>query len=446
MSINRRALALLAAGGALALVTACGGGGSEPATNESAGGSASGPATLNLWTWTGAPGKTAMQRAIDAYTKAHPNVTVKNTEIAQNDFKAKVPLALNGGEQIDVLAVQPNLFADQIKDQLLPVSSWQKDMPAGTMDKFQPLALTQNKKLYSDGQLYSVPLGMSGSAVGYYNAQMLDELGVQPPQTWAEMAALAKTLKEKKPGVSVAAMPAGTDSWFQDEFLLTLVGQNDKGFFDNVRYNNGQWNTASYVQGLKDLQKIYADGGLDKNMIDADYAKAEEAFATGKAAILFNGTWDSVLLSPSYREANKIGLKDVGAMPVPAVGDPSTRSLRSFLDVTMGVPKTAKYPKEAADFIAYITTGEGVNEWAKDLGLIPALQGWTAPEGSVKSDAEKTGLKTVQDLIANPHSDRNNLSAFSAEVGKGVLSVIGGADPAEAAQKMQDDLDSGKFS
>ncbi|MEO3853826.1 extracellular solute-binding protein [Acrocarpospora sp. B8E8] len=445
MNINRRTFALLAAGGALALATACGGT-PDPAASGPATEAATGPVTLNLWTWAGAPGGAAMQRAIDAYTKDHPNITIKNNEIAQQDFKAKVPLALNAGEQIDVLAVQPSLFAEQIKDQLLAVSAWEKDLPAGTMAKFQPLSLEQNKKLYSDGQLYSVPFGLSGSVVGFYNAALLKEIGVEPPQTFADMASLATVLKEKKPGVAVAVMPSGADSWFQDEFALTLVGQQDKDFFNNVRYNNGPWNTPSYVQGLTALQKIYQDGGLDKNLIDVDYAKAEETFATGKAAMIFNGTWDSVLLSPAYRAANKIALTDVGALPVPAVSDPATRSLRSFLDVTMGIPKTTKHPMEAADFIAYITTGAGVDQWAKELGLIPAIQDWAAPEGALDSDAEKAGLKTIQDLIANPHGDRNNLSAFSAEVGKGVLKVIGGGDPAEAAQKMQDDLDSGKFS
>jgi raffinose/stachyose/melibiose transport system substrate-binding protein len=440
MTISRRAFAALAVGCALSLTAACSGGSSSTSKE-----SATGPVTLNLWTWTGAPGGEAMQRAIAAYTKAHPNVTIKNTEVAADGFKAKVPLALNGGQQIDVLAVQPNLFADQIKNQLLPLSSWEKDMPAGTLAKFQPLAVQQNKKLYSDGRLYSVPFGMSGSAVGFYNAAVLKEVGVQPPQTFADMAALAKILKVKKPGVSVAVMPSGTDSWFQDEFALTIAGQNDKNFFDNVRYHNGKWDTPAYVQALTSLQKIYADGGLDKNVIDIDLAKVEEMFATGKAAIMFNGSWDSTLLSPAFRKANKIVLTDVGAMPVPAVSDPSTRSLRSFLDVTMGIPKTTKHPKEAADFIAYITAGAGVDQWAKNLGLIPAVQGWTAPEGTLTSTDEKAGLKTIQDLIASPHGDRNNLSAFSAAVGKRVLKVIGGSDPAKAAKDMQDDLDSGKF-
>ncbi|KAA2260676.1 extracellular solute-binding protein [Solihabitans fulvus] len=439
MTISRMTFAVLAAGVVMSLAAACSNSGSGTDA------STTGPITLKLWTWTGAPGGEAMKRAIDAYTKDHPNVTITNTEVAAADFKAKVPLALKGGEQIDVLAVQPSLFAEQIKDQLLPVSAWEKDMPSGTMNKFQPLALEQNKKLYSDGQLYSVPFGLSGSAVGFYNAALLKELGVQPPQTFTDMAALAKTLKDKKPGVAVAVMPSGADSWFQDEFALTLAGQNDKDFFNNVRYHNGKWDTPAYEQALTSLRKIYADGGLDKNVIDVDYAGAEEKFATGKAAILFNGTWDSTLLSPDFRKANKIALTSVGAMPVPAVSDPSARSLRSFLDVTMGIPKTAKYSKEAADFIAYVTTGAGADLWSKNLGLFPAVQGWTARTGDPSFADEEAGAKTIQALLTSPHSDRNNMSAFSAEVGKKVLKVIGGSDPATAAKEMQDDLDSGKF-
>lgn len=440
MHVSRRAITALAAGCALlSVATACSGSGGS-GTDD-----AGGKVTLNLWTWTGAPGGPALRRALDSYQGLHPNVTVKVNEIAADDFKAKAPLALNGGQSIDVLAVQPNQFAQEVSSKLLPVTAWQKYLPAGTLDTYEPLALDQNKKLFSDGKLYSLPFGISGSAVGFYNAALLKEIGVQPPQTWADMANLAKVLKQKKPGVAVAALPAGSDAWFQDEFVLTLVGQQDKDFFDNVRYGKGKWDTPSYVQALTDYQKIFADGGLDKNLLDVNLADSEKAFDSGKAAIMFNGSWDSTLLSADYRKANKIDVADVGVLPVPATGDPSTRSLRSFLDVTMGIPKASSHPEEAADLIAYLTTGAGVNDWAKDLGLLPAVKGWQPPAGVLTSDAGKTGLQTIQRLLAEPHSDRNNMSAFSDEVGKKVEKVAGGGNPSSAAKDMQKDLDSGKY-
>jgi len=288
---------------------------------------------------------------------------------------------------------------------------------------------------------------VSGSAVGYYNVSILNQLGVQPPQTWADVANIAKLLKAKMPGVAPVVMPGGTtDSWFQDEFILTLVGQSDPNFFNNVRYDKGKWDTPSYVAALTAYQNLYKTGALTKDVDDLGYTPAMTAFFSGKAAMVFNGSWESTMLSEAYRAANKINISNIGVIPVPALGDPSTRSLRSFLDITMGIPKTAKHVKEAADFIAYISAGAGVNMWASTLGEIPAVTGWQVPAGTLGTPEEQAGFKTIEALIANPHSDRNNLSAFSSDVGTKAETLINGGDPAKVAAQMQTDLDSGRYS
>jgi raffinose/stachyose/melibiose transport system substrate-binding protein len=417
---------------------------SAPASSAAAAGP---QVTLNLETWSGAPGKDQMAKAIAGYEQLHPNIKIVDTDIASDDFKAKVPLALSAGQEIDVLAVQPNAFADQIKSDLLPLSAWQADLPANTMSAFTPLSVQQNAKLYTDGNVYSIPFAVSGSAVGYYNVDILNKLGVQPPQTWADVANIAKLLKAKMPGVAPVVMPGGTtDSWFQDEFILTLVGQSDPNFFNNVRYDKGKWDTPSYVAALTAYQNLYKTGALTKDVDDLGYTPAMTAFFSGKAAMVFNGSWESTMLSEAYRSANKINISNIGVIPVPAVGDPSTRSLRSFLDITMGIPKTAKHVQEAADFIAYISAGAGVNLWASTLGEIPAVNGWQVPAGALGTPEEQAGFKTIQNLIANPHSDRNNLSAFSSDVGTKAETLINGGDPAKVAASMQSDLDSGRYS
>jgi raffinose/stachyose/melibiose transport system substrate-binding protein len=399
-----------------------------------------------MWTWAGAPGKAALTISINSYEKLHPNVKIVDTELASDAFKAKVPLALNSGKSIDILAVQPNLFASQVQSQLLPLSQWQGDLPPGTMSKFTALSLEQSKKLFTGGQVYSVPMAVSGSAVCYDNVDLLNSVGASVPKTWADMATLGKLLAQKKPGVATMVMPSGSDSWFLDEFVLTLAGQQDANFFNNVRYNKGKWDTPSYVSALTAYQNFFKTGALSKNVTDLDYNDAMTAFYSGKAAIVCNGTWASSMLSESFRAANKINIKNIGVLPVPAIGDPSTRSLRSFLDVTMGIPKSSKNVKAAADFIGYLTAGDGVNGWASQLGEIPAVNGWQAPAGTMATPEEQAGFTEIENLIAHPHSDRNNLSAFSAAVGARILDVINGADPADTAKKMQDDLDSGKYS
>jgi ABC-type glycerol-3-phosphate transport system substrate-binding protein len=419
---------------------------SAPATSAAAPPSAGGAkVTLEMSSWSGAPGKDALERAIKSYEALHPNITIVDNEVSSDDFKAKIPLELNSGQAIDVLAVQPNLFASQIQSKLLPETAW-TGFDQSSLSKFSAQTLAQNKKLFTDGQLYSIPMALSGSAVGYYNVDLLNKLGVQPPQTWADVAKLATLLKAKDPGVTPVVMPSGSDSWFLDEFVLTLVGQSDPTFFNDVRYNKGKWDTPSYVSALTAYQGLFKSGAIDKSTTDLAYANAMSTFFSGKAAMVFSGSWESTMLSEAYRKANKINIANIGVLPVPALTDPSQRSLRSFLDVTLGIPKASKHVAEAAAFIQYLSTGAGVNDWASTLGEIPALTGWAPAAGVLGTPEEQAGFTEIEKLIANPHSDRNNLSAFSGDVGNKILTVINGADPAKVAKQMQSDLDSGKYS
>jgi raffinose/stachyose/melibiose transport system substrate-binding protein len=241
-------------------------------------------------------------------------------------------------------------------------------------------------------------------------------------------------------------MPAGsTDGWFLDEFTLTLVGQSDPDFFDTVRYDNGKWDTPAYVAALTELKNLYATGALDKNVLDLGYTDATDLFYKGQSAILFNGSWESGDLSAAYRQANKINISNVGAMGVPT-SDGSAPSLRSFLDITLGIPKTCKNVEVAADFIAYTTAGDGVPLWANSLGEIPALNGWSPASSALATPQAVQGYALLQDLIAHPHSDRNNLSAFSSQVGVRIESMLNnGVSPTATAAACQSDLDSGKY-
>ena len=449
MNVSRRealrlaAVSTLFAGGAGALA-ACSSSSSSPSATGSGSG---GPVTLNLWTWTGAPGASQLAAVIAGYKKLHPNVTINNNQINNDDFKAKAQLALDSNQPIDILAVQPNLFASQVQSKLLPLSQWQHYLPAGTLSKYTPLSQSQLKKLFTGGETYAVPWAVSGSAAGFYNVALLEKGGLsEAPKTWDDMRTLADGLKSKAPGTAVAVMPAGsTDGWFLDEFTLTLVGQSDPNFFDTVRYDNGKWDTPAYVAALTELKNLYATGALDKNVLDLGYADATDLFYKGQAAILFNGTWESGDLSAAYRQANKISISNVGAMGVPT-SDGSTPTLRSFLDITLGIPKTCKNVEVAADFIGYASAGDGVPLWADSLGEIPALNGWSPPSSALTTPQGVQGYALLQDLIAHPHSDRNNLSAFSSQVGVRIESMLNnGVSPSATAAACQADLDSGKY-
>ena len=396
--------------------------------------------TLNMWGWSGAPGADVMATVIAGFEKANPKITVKYTEIANADYKNKATLALSSNQPIDIIGVQPNAWAADNERYFLPVSKWPAS--SGLLATFQPNTVAQDKKLFSDGVVRAVPFGSSASAVGFYNVDILKQAGLSsPPKTWADWKTLSDGLKGT--GIVPAVMPS--DSWFQDEFVLTLAGEIDPKFYDNIRYNNGSYDTAAYRQALTEYRSLYDNGLFSKSTLDLAYSDAMALFDQGKAAVVFNGSWEGGRLLASYRAKNNVTASDVGAMGVPA-DKASDVSTRSFLDITEGITTYSKHQAAAEKFIAYATAGAGVKSWATQLGFIPAVKNWTLPPGTLTTPVEDQGYATLQKLVANPSSDRNNLSNLSAQIGTYILQVVNGRmTPVAAATQAQADHLSGKY-
>lgn len=436
-----RLLGIAAASGLILSIAACSSESGDNATTSAD----TAPDSITVWTWTVAPGEDSMNAMAKAY-EAETGIRVESKIISRDDYKAQVQLALNANEKIDVLGVQPSQFALDIEQQLTPVSSWVGHIDGG-LDAYNPTTIEQSKRLYGGDEIYSVPFGSTGSAVCFYNADILNEVGVDPPATWDDMAALTAALKIKMPDVLPLVMPAGgIDGWFVDEFVLTMVGQKDPSFFDTVRYDGGQWTTDSYTAAVQKFGDLFESGVLDSAALDLGYGDAMNVFNTGKAAIACNGTWEAGMLLPSFREANGLAMSGIGVMPVPTDGT-GTASARAFLDITWGIPTTSDSPDAAADFIAWSTTGAGVDIWAPSLGFLPAAAGWSIDSSVFNGDTlAAEGYQTIQELIGSPSSDRNNLSSLSAQIGTHLLEVANGRLSASAAvTSIQSDADSGKF-
>lgn len=438
-----RPAAVLIAGTVAVALSACGTSADEagaPDASFDSSGEISGEITV--WTWDGAPGTEVMQNLAAAFEE-ETGVTVTLATPDRENYVAQSQLALNSGDPIDVLGIQPSLSAQDLATNMVPVSEYADQLQDG-LDGYNPAALEQMRTIYGEEEIYSVPFGSTGSAVCFYNKDILDEVGVEAPETWDDVAALAAALEAQKPGVLTLVAPS--DTWFQDELVLTMVEQEAPGFFNEVRYEDGAWNAPGYVDGLARYGELYEEGTLPRNALDLPYADAMNAFNTGQAAIVCNGSWEAAVLLQSFREENGIDIDAVGAIPVPA-DSPDDRTVRSFLDITWGVPTTSTNPAAAAAFISFATQGAGIDIWAGRLGFVPAATDWTLEE-SVFGDDEVAaeGYSTIQGLIEDPSSDRNNLSSFSGQVGTYVLEVAQGRMTAQdAADAAQEDLTSGLY-
>lgn len=395
-------------------------------------------ATITYWTWF--PPEATLNAAIDAFEKANPDITVKLKTFTNEDYQKQLPLALSGGEDIDVVGVQVSAMTNSVKDYLLPVDEWGKDLLGG----LNPAMVEQTKDIASDGVLYSIPMGSIGSPILYYNQEILDKAGVSVPKTAAEWKTAVDAITKAEPGISPVVF-AG-DPWWQEEMLFGIAEQTSPGLSDDIIGGDGSWDQPALVDGLKAYKSLFDDGIIGTDVLSLQGSRPSELFSAGEAAFLIDGSWQDSLLSADARAASKIDLADVGAAPLPVV-DGGKPAVRALAEGGLGIPSSSKNVKAATTFIEFMLSPEGANVWAKDLVLIPSLEGYTLPDGVLKTDAAKEGYAAVSEAIAAPTSQRDSNQDFLNNVeGNAILDVLRGTTTAEdAAAQMQTEWTSGRY-
>ena len=299
----RRSLAVATTAVALLAAAACGnsGGVGHKANADQATVAAGQDVTLTYWTWF--PAEATLKKSIAAFEAANPHIKITLREFSNTDYQKELPLALNGGQALDVVGVQISAMTNTVRSQLRPVSEWQGDLPADWQSKVNSTMLDQTKKIAKDDVLYSIPMGSIGSAVVYANADELSKLGLSFPKTQAELAAAVAKVKAAHDGVTPVVFTG--ESWWQNEMFLTVADQIDPMLSDNLYTNKVAWNSPQIVQALTAYQDLYAKGTFDKGGLSLKEADADNQFNAGKAAFLIEGSWTSSVLSVGLPQSQR---------------------------------------------------------------------------------------------------------------------------------------------
>ena len=245
----------------------------------------------------------AVLRYAREYTRLHPDIAVQVVWVP-GDYATKINTALLTSGGPDVFEKQltvPMVSAGQV----VPLDDL---FPPEIRKDFLPEDLAANSV---DGKIYGVKM-VGDTGVLYYRKSLLQKAGVQPPRTFDELIAAAKTLttRERKGlfvgndgGVgallNLAPWSAGSD------FLV-----NDQIVFDNPR-------TVAAYEKLRELN----NSGTLLIGAPTDWWDPS-AFTQGLCAMQWGGLW----AYPAIRKA--LG-DDVGGMAWPALDsqdDPATFS------------------------------------------------------------------------------------------------------------------------
>lgn len=337
--------------------------------------------TLAVWYLSQSPEEIQFIRDMNAsFEEMHPNVTIEFSAYGFEDMNNTLRLALDGGVGPDVAYSSPGpshggAYAEA--GHLVDLLPYAEDL--GWTDHFAPSVMGHFDDTFPD-TLYQMPFDLVTVGV-YYNTEIYDELGLEPPQTLEEFEEQLATIEEAGiTPISVGALDGWPLTHIWDQLVHTNVPyeyiESLEAGDPSVGYDDPRLIAAAEV-----VNRWHENGYFQDNVLATSYADGNNLFITGEAAINIGGTWNNATFAdqPDF---------EVGFFALPQM-DPS-------LDWHMGgftpnnawmLPVYSEHQEEAASYIDFMLSEEvALGKW--NNGEIPAYQFEEVPDPVVPLQAD----------------------------------------------------------
>lgn len=303
--------------------------------------------TVTYWEkWTGTEGK-EMRRIVEWFNRSQDKIFVK--VLATADVANKSRIATSGGNPPDVAGIWENnvaAFADA--NALTDLTPFAKE---DGLTQEQYIEIYWQMFNY-DGKLLALPTTPSSTAM-HFNRKLLPAKYRDPasaPKTLDELDKMVDEISVKKPdgSIKLAGFLPGEPGWWSwgwgsffggklyDEKTQTLT-MNSKENIEAVKW------VKSYTDrfGMRETQSFQSGFG--------NFASPQAAFYSEKVAMVIQGVWLANYINDFAK-----GM-DWYAAPFPVSAKRPDLADTNFVgcDVVV-IPKGAKHPKEAWEFIKFM--------------------------------------------------------------------------------------------
>lgn len=306
----------------------------------------------------------AFEEIVSSFEEANPNILVNMKSIPYSDYEIRLRTELAAGNPPDILTIDsPTLALYANTGSLLSIDPYMRK--EGKIDDIPDSTL---KGLSYKGQIYLAPIVESSIAL-YYNKHLLKDAGIHLPSedpnkplTWDEVLEIAKKVNNPAKGI-IGIDPAQgfNDGEAPAYFKTPLLWQFGANILSpDGTTASGHLDSNEALEALQFYQDLYHKYGVASFEIPAG------AFETGKLAMTVLGSWTLADLEKNHPDF-KLG-EDFGVTPLP-------KDKFQFVPNggwALGITSKSKHPKEAWEFIKYVTGYEGMKKYVTITGDVPA--------------------------------------------------------------------------
>ncbi|MFE1185070.1 extracellular solute-binding protein [[Kitasatospora] papulosa] len=316
--------------------------------------------TLRVWLFQevgNKPKQKVVDAAVAAFEKSHEGAEVEVEYIPVDTRAQRIKAAFNDPKSAPDLIEYGNTdTAGYVKDGGLADIS--KEFAA--WDEAKDTDPTAKQSVTVDGSVYGAPLFVGVRAL-YYRTDVLDELGIEPPKSQAELISTAKKIHKEKPDLYGLAV-GGAYTYGAMPFIWAQGGELAEE--TGVTYRSAI-NSAKARKGIEAYTSLFGDDNCPAAKCAAMGGNATvTAFASGKAAMAIGGDFSHAAV-----EAGAVKGK-YAVVPLPGVKEGSIAPAFAGGN-NIGVLKSSSHRTLAVGLMKSLTGKKTQAEMFDAMGFLP---------------------------------------------------------------------------
>ncbi len=280
--------------------------------------------------------------------------------------------------QAKAVVILDNLIASDIEVTRADGTTEKLGLTQEEIDNFIP-NFYQEGTVYGDDLMYTLPMAKS-TEVLYYNKTFFEENNLTVPETWEEMEALCKRIKEID--TASTCIPLGYDS--EANWFITICEQYGYDFIsatgdDHFLFNND--NNKAFVKKFREwfqnrlVTTQELNGAYTSNLFkEQDKSKDHIYMCIGSSG------------GAQYQRDDKVQF-EVGVAPIPQVSETNQKAISQgpSLCILRGGKTTDQQVIASWLFTKYLTTNEAFQtEFSSTSGYMPVIK--SAQENEVYAE------------------------------------------------------------
>jgi alpha-glucoside transport system substrate-binding protein len=306
----------------------------------------------------------SFEAVLAGFEEEYPGVTVNYRPVG-DEIPTVLATRVEGGNPPDLAAVaQPGLVEDFHEQGALQPIEFVADEVEGSFPEGAYDFAT------FDGELYGFLFKAANKSTVWYNVDLFDQAGVEPPETWEEFLETAETLRAS--GTRAYSIGADVGWPLTDIFENIYLRQAGPEMYDQLADHEIPWDDQSVIDALEAMAEIVGD---TENLVGGTSEAVQTDFPTSVVNAFQEDPEGAMVL-----EGDFVGGEIVASTPSEPVEDFDVfdfPSIDGSEPMVMGGGDTIimfnDTPASEA-LVSYLATTEAAEIWAERGGFSSANQ------------------------------------------------------------------------